>query len=477
MKTLYLECRMGAAGDMLMGALSELTDQDAFIERMNHIGLQNVVFRAVPSEKCGIIGTHAEVKINGEEEKSFDVHKHDEHTAEFSFQLNGISSAGERERIEHSLQDIDHLEHAHVSDEGLLTYFYNHDLGYEAENAVRSAIHDENASIEIVSKGHAHHHDHGHTHGMQMDDIKHILCHLDISEKVRKDALEVYDLIAEAESHAHGIPVEEIHFHEVGTMDAIADVVGDCILFEEIGAERIYASSVAVGNGMVKCAHGILPVPAPATAYLLQGIPSYAGMIQGELCTPTGAALLKHFVQSFEVQPTMVTEKIGYGMGTKDFEAANCLRAFLGETEDDGEVCELTCNLDDMSPEDIGHAYDVLFREGALDVYVTPVSMKKNRPGWVFTCMCRVTDKDRMMPLMFKHLSTLGIRESTCRRHALMRTVEERMTSFGMVHVKHSEGYGTIREKAEYEDLVSIAAKTGRSTAEIRRQIEEELAK
>ncbi len=407
MKTLYLECKMGAAGDMLMGALSELVDQTAFLDKMNAIGLHDVLVEKEESVKCGIHGSHMKVKVHGEEEESEDIHEHHHH--------------------EH--EDHDHEHHHHHDD----------------------------------------HHHHHHTH---MHDIEDIINGLSVSDKVKEDALAVYRSIAEAESHAHGMEVSEIHFHEVGTMDAIADVVGVCLLMEMIGAERIYASPVAVGNGMVRCAHGILPVPAPATAYLLQGIPSYAGRMEGELCTPTGAALLKHFVQSFEGMPTMVTEKIGYGMGKKDFEAANCTRAFLGEAEDDGEIVELVCNIDDLSAENIGYAVDILFAEGALDVYTTSVHMKKNRPGILFTCMCKTSDKEKMIALIFKHTTTIGIREYTCRRHALKRSFRTVENDLGKVTVKRSEGFGTVREKLEFEDLARIAKESDMSLEDVRSAFE-----
>ena len=408
MKTLYLECKMGAAGDMLMGALSELVDQTAFLDKMNAIGLHDVLVEKEESVKCGIHGSHMKVTVHGEEEESEDIHEHHHH--------------------EH--EDHDHEHHHHHDD---------------------------------------HHHHHHHTH---MHDIEDIINGLSVSDKVKEDALAVYRSIAEAESHAHGMEVSEIHFHEVGTMDAIADVVGVCLLMEMIGAERIYASPVAVGNGMVRCAHGILPVPAPATAYLLQGIPSYAGRMEGELCTPTGAALLKHFVQSFEGMPTMVTEKIGYGMGKKDFEAANCIRAFLGEAEDDGEIVELVCNIDDLSAENIGYAVDILFAEGALDVYTTSVHMKKNRPGILFTCMCKTSDKEKMIALIFKHTTTIGIREYTCRRHALKRSFRTVENDLGKVTVKRSEGFGTVREKLEFEDLARIAKESDMSLEDVRSAFE-----
>lgn len=467
MKTLYLECKMGCAGDMLMGALSELVDQNVFIEKMNTIGLEGVSYQIVPSIKCGILGTHMKITVNGEEEVP-----EENHDATFYFQVDNIDG----HLVEHILDHIEEIQGIHdvKFENQTLSYQFDHDHGDIAENKIREIFASHYPSAVLHSHGHAHHASHHEHHGMHVHDVNHVINHLHVSDTVKKNAKEVYQLIAEAESKAHGMEVSEIHFHEVGTMDAIADVVGNCVLFEMIGADRIYASPVAVGNGMVKCAHGILPVPAPATAHILRGIPTYAGRMKGELCTPTGAALLKHFVDSFEVMPTMCCEEIGYGMGNKDFEAANCVRAFLGEMEEDGEVCELTCNLDDITPENIGYAFDVLFEYGALDVYVTPVHMKKNRPGYVFTCMCKVSDKDKMIEKMFQHLPTLGIRESTCRRHALHRMIETKDTSFGKVRIKKSDGFHVKREKIEFEDLARIAKENNLSIEEVRERIKEE---
>lgn len=439
MKTLYLECKMGAAGDMLMAALSELTDQNEFLTRINSMGLEGLDVHAVPSVKCGIHGTHMKVEVNGEEEVSEDVHEHT-HDHEHDHDHD------------HDHEHEHHHEHDHDRE-----HHHHHDHDHDHE-------HDHEHTHEH-DHDHGHHHHHVHRH---MSDIETIISGLQVSDKVKADAKAVYRLIAEAESHAHDMPVDEIHFHEVGTMDAIADVVGVCMLMEMVGADRIYASPVAVGNGMVRCAHGILPVPAPATVYLLQGIPSYAGNMEGELCTPTGAALLKYFVQSFEKQPVMKTEKIGYGMGYKDFPAANCIRAFLGEADDDGEVVELVCNIDDQTAEEIGFAVDELFAAGALDVYSTPVNMKKNRPGIVFTCMCRADQKEKMIGLMFRHLTTLGIREYTCRRHSLQRSVQTVETEYGPVRIKKSDGFGIHREKYEYEDLAEIARREGSSVSAVR---------
>ena len=402
MKTLYLECNMGAAGDMLAAALLELYPQpEEFVRRMNSLGIPGVEFSAQPAVKCGITGTHVSVTVHGEEEESQDVHLH------------------------HHDHHHDH-EHAHDHD-------HDHDH-------------------------HEHDHGHGHHHHAGMGDIRHILSHLDIPQDVREDAEEVYELIALAESHAHGRPVEEIHFHEVGTLDAVADVVAVCWLIHDLAPERILASPIHVGWGQVRCAHGILPVPAPATAHILRDVPTYGGSVEGELCTPTGAALLKHFAQSFGPSPVMRVEKIGYGMGKKDFEAANCLRAMLGQTQEGREtIAQLCCNLDDMTPEALGFVQERLWEAGALDVTTTPVGMKKNRPGVLLTCMCRLEDRERLVSLLFRHTTTLGIRESQCSRYTLSRSQRSLETPWGPVLIKTSAGWGVTREKPEYEDLAKIA--------------------
>ena len=291
-----------------------------------------------------------------------------------------------------------------------------------------------------------------------MEDIEGIIDGLKVSDKVKADAKAVYALIAEAESRVHGHPVSEIHFHEVGTVDAVADVVGVCLLMEEIGAEQIAASPVHVGSGHVHCMHGILPVPAPATALILSGIPTYGGQVQGELCTPTGAALLKHFVSHFGDRPVMAAEAIGYGMGKKDFERANCLRAFLGSSGGEREkITRLECNLDDMTGEDIGFAMEQLFKAGARDVYTQSIGMKKCRPGVLLSVICLPQDADRLAAVMMQHTTTLGIRHQDLSRYTLERSVETVETSYGPVRVKTATGMGVHRRKAEYDDLAALA--------------------
>ena len=306
-----------------------------------------------------------------------------------------------------------------------------------------------------------------------MADIEHLLSHLPLSERVRAHALAVYRLIAQAESHAHGQPLSQIHFHEVGSMDAVADVVGVCMLMERIGAQRILASAVHVGSGQVRCAHGVLPVPAPATAHILQGVPTYGGEIAGELCTPTGAALLRHFAQGFGPMPALCASAIGYGMGTKDFAAANCVRAFLGddgagEGGPNGEIALLCCNLDDMPGEDLGFAQQALLSEGALDVYTLPIGMKKSRPAVLLCCICEPSAADRLAAAILRHTSTFGVRKTLCQRYMLSRSFEQVSTPHGDVRIKTGQGYGVSKSKPEYEDIARIAREQGISLAEAR---------
>ncbi len=297
-KTLYIDCSMGAAGDMLTAALLEILpeeEQNAFIEKMNKLGIPGVEVQKTTVAKCGINGTHVKVLVNGEEEGEI----------------------------------MHHHEHDHSHNHGEHVHNHHHDEACEGEHHEHHEHHEHEHS-------HEHSHDHAHSHSHHgMADIEHVVRdHLDIPENVKNDVMAVYGLIANAESVAHGKPIDQIHFHEVGTMDAVADITAVCLLIDMIKPEKIVASPVYVGSGTVRCAHGTLPVPAPATAYILRGVPIYGGKIKSELCTPTGAALLKHFASSFGDMPVIKVEKIGYGMGYKDFEQANCVRIFLGETDE-----------------------------------------------------------------------------------------------------------------------------------------------
>ncbi len=340
------------------------------------------------------------------------------------------------------------------------------------ESSVKCGIKGTHISVTVhgVEEGadmHEHHHS-------GPEEIRHIISKLALPAKVERDVLAVYGLIAEAESHVHGVPVSQIHFHEVGTMDAVADITAVCLLMSELSVNEVIVSPVHVGSGHVECAHGILPVPAPATAYILKDVPIYGGSVKGELCTPTGAALLKYFATRFGDMPVMRAQAIGYGMGKKDFRTVNCVRAVLGESEDKTDVVlELSCNVDDMTAEAISFAMERLFEGGAYEVYTVPIGMKKSRPGTLIRVMCDEQNKENILHILFKHTTTIGVRETVMHRHILERNIERIQTPYGELRRKVSSGYGVLRSKYEYDDLSRIAKEKNISFEEARKLFED----
>lgn len=413
MRILYLDCGMGAAGDMLAGALVSLLskeEQESFIKMINNIGVDGVKVSLSDDAKCGITGKHFKVEIDGVEEHSHDVHEHEHHH--------------------------EHHEHHHEHGDG----------------------HNDNDN-------HGHHH---HGTGPFPKELEAVAEKLNCPNDIQK----VYELLAEAEAKVHGKDVSEIHFHEVGMKDALIDIASVVYLMNKLKVDKVVVSPVNVGFGKVKCAHGILPVPAPATAELVKGIPTYAGRFEGELLTPTGAALLKYYADEFSYQPLMNVIKCGYGTGNKNFESANVVKAVLGEVTDElisENIIELNCNVDDMSAEDMAYATKALIENGAKDAFVTPVIMKKGRSGMLLTVLCSAIDKERFVSLIFKHTSTIGIRVKETERIILNRHEETVHTKLGDVRVKYSEGYGVKREKPEFEDLRKLAEENNISVAEARK--------
>lgn len=468
MRTIYLDCGMGAAGDMLTAALIEIAgNRSDVVEALNSIGIPGVEYSAEDSVKCGIKGTHVNVRVNGEGEAAGeDVHSHshshpDEHSHEHEHDHG------------HTHEHIHEHEHEHGH-----THEHSHEHEHEHSH--------EHAHEHEHEHDHAHNHSHNHSHN-GLNEVRDIIDGLNVSNEVKTAAYNVYRLIAEAESAAHNEPVDKVHFHEVGSMDAIADVVACCYLMKSINPDRIVVSPVNVGYGKVRCAHGILPVPAPATAHILRGVPTYAGIIEGELCTPTGAALIKYWADEYGQMPPMSVARIGYGMGTKDFEAANCVRAHAGESfessptekkaascnaaEDElsDTVIKLECNIDDMTAESYAFALETILDNGALDAFTTQVIMKKGRPGFMLTVLCREEDRERMIELIFRHTATIGVREERIRRYVLRRQKSTISTEFGEVGVKLSSGYGAKRIKFEHEDLARIARERGISIDEVKK--------
>lgn len=425
MKQLYLDLGMGAAGDMLTAALLELCpDKDGIIKKLNSLNIPGVHYEREIMKRSGICGTHMHVLVNGSEEE----------------------------------------------------------CGHEHEEGHHVHIHGEHGGDNLTGSEEHHEHSHHHT---SMSDIREIVSSLNISETIKKQILDVYNIIADAESSVHGEKVSQIHFHEVGNMDAIADVAAVCILINELNIGKIVVSPVHTGSGFVNCAHGKLPVPAPATALILEGIPYYSDGLKGELCTPTGAALIKYFADDFSDMPAMVVEKTGYGFGKKEFERLNCVRALLGTAfqcsevtsecdnscEKTDKVVELACNIDDMTAEEIGFATEKILEAGALDVYTISAYMKKNRPGTVICCLCHEDERENFVKLIFKYTTTIGVRQYSCDRYILSRKIEKIETDYGNVRVKKTSGYGVEREKMEYDDLSNIANKRQKSVFEIKHDI------
>lgn len=404
MKILYLDLQMGAAGDMLAGALLGALDEAGrahVMEALRDALPEGVQTALLPAEQCGVTGVHFSVTVHGEEEH-------------------------------------EPAEHAHH---------------------------------------HHHHHDHA-----GMAEIEHIVAHMGLEKAAAADVLAVYRSIAAAESEVHGAPVSQVHFHELGALDAVADVTATALALRALEVDRIVASPVAVGSGTVRCAHGILPVPAPATALLLRGVPAYAGEVAGELCTPTGAALIKYYVNQYGPMPVMRPVSVGYGFGTKEFPGRpNCVRAILGEAYDSGErrdegetetLVELACNIDDMTPEDVGFALERVRAAGAVEAFRVAAGMKKDRPGVLLTALCREADREAVLAALFAHTTTLGVREAVLRRYALARDTETVQTVFGPVRRKVARGRSVERTKWEYEDLADIARAEGLTLDAVRRVID-----
>ena len=389
MKTLYLECNMGAAGDMLLSALYELLpDKVSFTDTMNGL-IPGVSVSTKKVKTCGIMGTCIDVLIGGVSEESVDI------------------SPG---------------------------------------------------NIHEHKEKHAHEHSTEQSHN-SMVDIYELINGFKLPIEVIQNACAIYESLAEAESAVHGLPVALVHFHEVGALDAVIDITGVCLAMHILSPDIVKISPVNLGNGQVRCAHGILPVPTPATAWLLKEIPCYGGEIQGELCTPTGAALLQHFGEPVGSMPHMTIQSVGYGIGKKEFPAANCVRAFWGETGDsaNGEIVELCCFIDDMTAEALAFASEQLMAQRALDVSAAPITMKKGRSGIAFTVLCGKSDEERLAVAILRETNTNGVRAKHCRKYYLLPSVETVETSYGPVKIKCADGYGIHHEKPEYESVAAIA--------------------
>ncbi len=416
-KALYIDATLGMAGDMLCAALCGLMDDsEEFVRKLNINSPEAVCFTQETKETYGIAGTHMRVTVAGkEEDEALAEHHNHEHEHE-----------GHMHSHEH-----DHDDHHHD---------HSHD-------------HDDH---------HDHHHDHHHHEHTSMHTIGHIIDDLTIDEAAKNKMRDIYNTLAKAEAEVHGKEIEDIHFHEVGSLDAVADVMSAVLAIKELKVDAVYASPITTGFGTVKCAHGILPVPAPATAKIIEGLPVRAGKIEGELTTPTGAAILKNLVDEFRTRPDGVILKQSKGLGSRDYGSPSFVSAYIIELEDtekSDQIIELSFNVDDCTGEELGLAMEMIFEAGAKDVFYTPVYMKKNRPGYLVNIITAADKEMDCVKAAFKYTTTIGMRKKICDRYVLDREIITEETADGPVRYKISQGYGVTKRKAEFDDIREIRKK------------------
>jgi hypothetical protein len=413
MKILYYDCFSGISGDMNLGALIDLGIEEKYlIEELKKLSLNGY-----------------EIKV----------------------------SRGIRKGIEGTKVDVVLQEHTHT---------HNH-----AEN---EGVH----SHEHMSKEHSHH------EHRNLKDIENIIEDSKLSFEVKELSVKMFMRVAQAEAKVHGKPLYEVHFHEVGAVDSIVDIVGAAICISHLNVDKIMCSSIELGGGFVKCEHGIIPVPAPATVEILKGIPVKLGAVPFETTTPTGAAILATCVNEFKDDNNFIVNKIGYGIGNRDTEIPNVLRVMLVEENNlsstnmvnSGKEEIIECNIDDMNPEIYEHIIDKLFTKGALDVYLTPIIMKKGRPSVKISVLCSSDKLEIMKELLFRETTTFGVRNFKVDKTMLQRKFTKVNTSYGEVTVKEAYYKGEkIKSKLEYEECKRIADNTGIAARELYERLKSEV--
>ena len=378
--------------------------------------------------KKGISGTDFTVHLTHQE------HSHEEHTHK------------------HEDEHIHHHEHAHE---------HHHDHSHEHEHT------------------HEHHHTekpHDHAHTRNLLDIYKIIDSSDLSKYVKTASKKIFLIVAEAEAKIHAKTIDEVHFHEVGAVDSIVDIIGAAICVEMLQIDEIQCSEINLGSGFVHCEHGVFPVPAPATLEILKGVPVYSKNAKKELTTPTGAAILKALCSEFGRLPEFVIEKIGYGLGKRDMETPNVLRVIVGKKKSPSTLTMLETNIDNMNPEIYSYLFPKLLDNKALDVFVTPIIMKKNRPANILSVLCNEVDVEQLEEILFTETTTLGIRKYKVEREELQRKFEKISTRYGEITVKYTFRNGKLLKfTPEYEECRLIAEKTNIPLIQIINEIRAEI--
>ena len=475
-KILYLDCASGISGDMTVGALLDLgASREKLVQALDSLGVSGYHLHFGRTKKCGIDAYDFDVHLEEEEhhhdhehghehEHSHDEHDHENHHAHSHEEMCEHSHGDELHSHEHSHEEELHF-HEHSHDEN------DHDHHHDHEHA-----HD-----STHSHAHEHTHDHMHPHvHRNIHDIFEIIARLDASDRVKNLACRMFEIVAEAESKAHGIPVSEVHFHEVGAIDSIVDVISAAFCLEDLGIHRVVVSPLSEGHGFARCQHGLMPVPVPATANIAaaQRLELTLRDVEGEMVTPTGAAIAAAFRTESALPKKYQIEKIGIGAGNKDFAHANILRAMLltdktvevetgKDGHDESSMWVMEANLDDCTGEALGYAMEVLLEAGARDVWYTPAYMKKNRPAYVLHVLTTAEKREELEQLIFSCTTTIGVRRYPVERTILPREVKEIQTRYGAAKVKICKRGGVDTCYPEYESVRAICRETGKSFMEV----------
>jgi uncharacterized protein (TIGR00299 family) protein len=443
MRIAYIECFSGMSGDMFLGALIDAGVPAALLQNTVaelRLGARLEVSRVMRS---GISATKVDVWVDGEKDSPPE-------------KFRGKSAA--REAVHAASQGHSH-QHKSIAHEHGAHVHENVHLESEREISRAGAPAPHN---------HTHESSHEHVHGRGLTEIRQIISAASISESAKKTAIAIFEALGAAEGKIHNMPAEQVHFHEVGAVDAMVDIICAAVGAEALGVDEIVCSPLNVGGGTVQCAHGTFPVPVPATVELLKDAPVYSSGVLAELVTPTGAAIVKTLTRRFAAFPQMKIEASGYGAGSRDFSGhPNVVRITVGEAAATALASEalsetitvLEANLDDLNPQVFGYVMDRLFEEGALDAFAVPVQMKKNRPGMVLTVLCKPEDAGKLTKLIFTETTTLGVRRRDEVRQILARRWENVNTPWGEVRIKIGSMNGSVTNYApEYEDCRRIAA-------------------
>ena len=478
-KILYLDCASGISGDMTVGALLDLgASREKLVQALDSLGVSGYHLHFGRTKKCGIDAYDFDVHLE-EEEHHYDhghghehEHSHDEHDHEHDHEHHHAHS--HEEMCEHSHGDELHShEHSHEDE----LHFHEH--SHEDELHFHEHSHDENDHDHHHDHEHAHDHMHPHVH-RNIHDIFEIIDRLNTSDRVKNLARRMFEIVAEAESKAHGIPVSEVHFHEVGAIDSIVDVISAAFCLEDLGIHRVVVSPLSEGHGFARCQHGLMPVPVPATANIAaaQGLELTLRDVEGEMVTPTGAAIAAAFRTESALPKKYQIEKIGIGAGNKDFAHANILRAMLltdktvevetgKDGHDESSMWVMEANVDDCTGEALGYAMEVLLEAGARDVWYTPAYMKKNRPAYVLHVLTTAEKREELEQLIFSCTTTIGVRRYPVERTILPREVKEIQTRYGAAKVKICKRGGVDTCYPEYESVRTICRETGKSFMEV----------